>query len=107
MTQDIDSRLGKIDTQLEEIKATMSKIAIQAEQIANLQRQLDTLWKKQDKMAEDIILVKNWQAGCPRVEIDKIESKIDSRMSIIWTALIPLYISIFAMIYHLIKGGSP
>jgi archaellum component FlaC len=107
MTQDIDSRLGKIDDQLEEIKSTISKIAIQAEQIANLQRQLDTLWKKQDKLAEDMILLKNWQAGCPRVEIEKIESKVDGRMSIMWTALIPLYVSIFAMIYHLIKGGSP
>jgi archaellum component FlaC len=107
MTQDIDARLGKIDSQLEEIKATMAKIAIQAEQIATLQRQIDALWKKYDKMSEDMILLKNWQAGCPRSDIDKVEEKVENRMTLVWTALIPLYVSLFAMLYHLIKGGSP
>jgi archaellum component FlaC len=107
MTQEFDSRLDKIDYQLEEIKATMAKIAIQAEQIATLQRQLDALWKKYDKMSEDMILTKNWQAGCPRGELDKMETKVENRVAFIWTALIPLYVSLFMMLYHLIKGGSP
>ena len=93
MTQESDSRLEKIEQKLEAIQDILSKMSIQSEQISTLQRQNDMLWRKYDKVYDDIMVIKNYQASCPRATIGWI-----------WTILIPMGITLIGLIYHVVKG---
>lgn len=96
MTQDVDARLSKIEEKLEAIQEILSKMSVQSEQIATLQRQSDALWRKYDKIYDDMVLIKNWQASCPR-----------NAMNWMWAILIPMGLTLVGMLYHVIKGGGP
>jgi flagellar biosynthesis/type III secretory pathway chaperone len=103
MEDPVEFRLTKIENKLDAIHSTLASMAIQGEQINNLKAQQDTLWRKYDKLAEDIACIYKWQASCPRDDIAKLSDYTDRRFSWMWTVIIPIAFTIMAMGYQLIR----
>ena len=72
-----DLILKKLDDQsarLQKIEEAISGIAVQDQKILHLQKQVNSLWEKWDKLSGPdgtINQVKNFQAGCPRDSLEK------------------------------------
>jgi SMC interacting uncharacterized protein involved in chromosome segregation len=98
---DVEHRLGKIEDKLDAIHETLAKMAIQGEQIVQLSRQQDNLWRKYDKMQEEIHNLQSgeiakilaWQASCPRTTIKWI-----------WYVVIPMGLTLLAIAANLSKA---
>lgn len=69
MEDTADKRLEKIEIQLDEIKETLAKMAVQDEKINRLQIEISTLWKKYDSLSMSCNTVALFQASCPRASL--------------------------------------
>lgn len=96
---EFEERLDKFETKLDDIHKTLSKMAIQGEQISNLRTQQETLWRKYDKVSEDLAVVRNWQASCPR-------ESIKEKFNWIWVFLVPMGVSLIGIGVHLITQAG-
>jgi hypothetical protein len=70
----IRETLGHHGDKLETLTEAFSKMAVQNEQIVNLQVQTNALWKKLDEMTGTngvISKIRNHQAGCPKEEMHR------------------------------------
>jgi hypothetical protein len=66
MDDNTGKRLEKIEFQLDEIKETLSKMAVQDEKISRIQAEISSLWKKYDDLSTRCNTVALYQASCPR-----------------------------------------
>jgi hypothetical protein len=82
-------RLSRIESQLDDIKTTLSKMAVQDEKITQTAGEVSAIWKKLDKLADDISGCRNWQASCPRTTVNWM-----------WCVLIPMGLGILYMIVN-------
>ncbi len=85
--------LKKLDDQaerLQKIEKAISIIAVQDQKILNLQAQLSALWKKYDNaFSPDGVIskIKQFQAGCPRDNIDKTFKRQDVMIKFQWLVI--------------------
>ena len=85
--------LEKLDDQadrLHKIEQAISVIAVQDERILNMQAQLNSLWKKYDKAFSPdgtVSGIKNFQASCPRDNIDKTLKRQDTMIKVQWSVI--------------------
>lgn len=92
---DVEARLDKIEAKLDSIAETLKVVAVQHEQITNLQSQVSSLWEKYDAITGPkgiLPSVCNFQASCPRGQI-----------KFLWVIVIPMGISLLAMGWAMLK----
>ncbi len=85
--------LEKLDDQavrLQKIEQAISIIAVQDQKILNMQTQISSLWKKYDNaFSPDGVVanIKQFQASCPRGNIDKTLKRQDFIIKVQWLAI--------------------
>jgi butyrate kinase len=87
----LDRQAEKLDS----IQSTLQKIAVQDEQIREIQAQQQALWRKLDALAGSdgvIPRIQQYQASCPRKQIQ-----------VLWYVVIPLGLSQLALAAKLIE----
>jgi hypothetical protein len=93
-----DHRLNSIEKKLDGhgetlcgIKDALGKLAVQSEQISNMQSQISSLWGKHDKLVDpqDGVLpkIQQFQASCPRESMKKTIYCISIPVGIVLLAL--------------------
>jgi len=86
---DVETRLDKIESKLDSIAETLKVVAVQHEQIANLQGQVSALWTKYDSICGPegtISVVRNHQASCPRAQ-----------MKYLWAIVVPMALALLGV----------
>ena len=90
--QAIDNIRQQLDSQgkkLDEIRTTLQHMAVQDEQIREIQAQQQALWRKYETLAGSdgvISEIQKYQASCPRKQIQ-----------VLWYVVIPLGLSQLAL----------
>lgn len=92
---DFEVRLDKIEDKLGQIAEILAKMSVQTEQISSLQRQSDALWRKHEKISDDLVLIKNFQAACPRQTVGWM-----------WAVIIPIAVTLIGMLYHVVRASG-
>lgn len=93
---DVEARLDKIETKLDGIAETLKVVAVQHEQIGNLQVQMSSLWEKYDALVGPkgtIPEISNFQASCPRKQI-----------KFMWYLIVPISLALLGVAYKLVAG---
>ena len=105
----VEQRLGLIETtqvqaneKLDGIAEALKSIAVQNEQIKNLQSNLSVLWEKCDKAAEKMGEVEKHVAACPQEEIKK---SINTQQTWLLRIGISLFILAVGTILHGVTHG--
>lgn len=65
---------------IKELSKAFGKLAVQNEQIGNLQNQQAVIWDRMDKL-------RDYQAGCPREQIAKLDKQQTKTLANQWTAI--------------------
>ena len=86
---DTDTRLDRIEFKLTEINTTLAKMAVQDEKISQMQAETSAIWKKLDRLSDDITICRTFQASCPRHTVNWM-----------WCILIPMGLGILYMIVN-------
>jgi len=93
--QEQGRHLERQGEKLDSIQSTLQQIAVQDEQIRQLQDQQSAMWGKIDSLcASDgpLAQVRQWQAGCPRNQIKYL-----------WVVVIPMGLTMLGTALALIK----
>ena len=83
--ENIESKLDLQAQTLDDIKQTLSSIAVQNQRLQTLEKGSDTLWRKYDELAapEGVIQkMKAFQASCPRATVRWV-----------WVCLVPMAVT--------------
>lgn len=94
--QALQKRMDKLSNQLDDVRDTLNKIAVQDEQIRQLQSETRALWAKFDRITNpdgSIEEIKKFQASCPRDHIKAM-----------WWIVIPMGVAIMGIGVELIIG---
>ena len=97
----IEKRFDQLDEKLDTINTTLGKMAIQGEQIKTLQFNQDVILRKYDKLSEDLRMLQQFQASCPRADIRERFDMIKDKFMWVWVFLIPMAGSLLVMSYNL------
>ena len=97
----IEQRFDRIDEKLDNINSTLGRMAIQEEQIKTLRENQETLFRKYDRLNEDLVTLKQFQASCPRKDIKERFEVVKDRFTWVWVFLVPMAGSLLVMSYNL------
>ena len=92
---DTDARLSKIESKLDKIDVTLTKIAVQDERLRHVETAVAALGRKYDifcGLGGALDGIKSYQSSCPRNQI-----------KFLWMAMIPLCLTLLASAYALIQ----
>ena len=92
--ENMDRKLDEHGDDLKEIRKTMELIAVQNIQIANLQTSQAEHHAAIELMRNQLNLMMNWQAGCPRPSVNKL-------WMMFWGVVI---VFLGAFVAHVMKG---
>jgi len=77
----------RFDTRLGAIEEAVKVMAVQANQIQTLDRDVVALWKVKDDCGEEMKIIRQFQASCPREQIDKMAERQKETLAQQWTAI--------------------
>jgi len=89
-------QIRQINRKLDDIQKTLQKLAVQDEQIQQLQRDQGVLWSKVNELISPkgvLASVQNHQAGCPR-----------HQLKYLWMVVVPMGITQIAIAIKIITG---
>ena len=96
----IEKTLGRQDVKLNEIAKAINAIAVQSEQIRNIEKDINEIFPR-------VRVIENFQASCPRDQYKgKIEA-VNKRIDWFWAALVPLTVTMLSASYLLVKLAGP
>jgi len=87
--KDIKVSQREQQTDIKELSKAFGKLAVQNEQITNLQIQQAGLWERLDK-------VKDYQAGCPREQIKNMQDQQTVTLNRQWKVILGLTTAVIA-----------
>ena len=94
--ENIEKKLGRQDEKLNEIAKAINAIAVQSEQIRNIEKDINEIFPR-------LRIAENFQASCPRDHYKgKIES-VNKRIDRFWIAFVPSAIALLSASYILVK----
>ena len=103
--QNIEKTLDNQDKKLNEIAKAINSIAVQNEQIRNIQKDIDEIFPR-------VRCIENFQAGCPRdryaEKVQKVKNEMiaaNKRIDRFWWSFVPSTITLLSASYALIKIG--
>lgn len=77
----------KIDKRMEDMETAINLIAVQNQQINNLDREVTKLWNIKDDCSKDLVEIKRFQASCPREYLEKLQVRQKETFVQQWTAI--------------------
>ena len=98
----IEQRFDRIDEKLDNINVTLGKMAIQEEQIKTLRLNQSMLFAKYDKVLDELVQMRQFQASCPRKDIKDKFDAVKEKFAWIWVFLLPMAGSLLVISYNLL-----
>jgi len=79
--------IGKLDSRMGGIEDAVKLVAVQANQIHTINREVASLWKIKDDCSAEMKIIRQFQASCPRDQITKMEHQQTKTLNNQWTAI--------------------
>ena len=94
----IEGRLKILDGKVDNIQQTLSVLAVQNVQITQLKEADTLLFKKVDRMGEEVTALRTFQASCPRTgALSNIQASINK----LWVLVIPIALALLGVAFRL------
>jgi len=77
----------RLDARLGSIEDAVKVMAVQANQIKTLDRDIGALWKIKEECGQEMKVIRQFQASCPRDQIDKMAERQKETLSQQWMAI--------------------
>ena len=88
--------IGKLDSRMGGIEDAVKLVAVQANQIHTINREVASLWKIKDDCSAEMKIIRQFQASCPREQIEKMQEQQTLTLNRQWKVILGLAAAVIA-----------